>query len=263
MRAGTMSFNIPLSQLQIFFLVLLRIGAFFFLACPFFDSKTVPILFKAGLALSMSLALFPLLKLSPYSPVFEFIPFSLGILKEVLLGVAMGLMVRLIFAGIQLAGQVIGFQMGLAIANVIDPVSSMQLSVLSQFKYLLAMLIFLVTNAHYWLLKALIKSFYLIPPFMFQNLASLMRGLMKAAENMFLVGVNLGAPVIVSLLLVSVALGLVARTIPQINIFIAAIPLKVMVGTLVLILSFPFLFSFIERVFNEMGRNIYLLLRLV
>ena len=254
------TFNISLPQLQIFFLIFLRVGAII-MFIPIFDSRNIPVLFKAGLAFSVSILLFPILKLDNIPFITSAIPFGIGVIGEIMLGVIIGFSVKLIFAGIQLAGQLSGFQMGLSIANVMDPVTSAQVSVIAQLNNLTAMLIFLTINAHHLFLRAVAESFRLIPPFNVQFSNSLVEQLISLSGNMFIIAIKVGAPVIVALLLTDVALGLIARTVPQMNIFLVAIPLKIVVGLLFLAFALPYLLSFFRQIFNESWRDILLLLR--
>ncbi len=142
------SVQLSLPQVQMFFLVVVRIGAIV-MTMPVFRSQSIPILFKLGLAFAISLALFSMLQLEPL-PVFNHIfPFAIGVIGELMIGISIGLSIRLVFAGIQIAGQLAGYQMGLAIANVMEPSTSLQLPILSQFNQLFAMLLRLETNAHH------------------------------------------------------------------------------------------------------------------
>ncbi len=253
-------FNISLPQLQIFFLIFLRVGAIM-MFIPVFDSRNIPVLFKAGLAFSVSILLFPILKLDNIPFITSAIPFGIGVVGEIMMGAVIGLSVRLIFAGIQLAGQLAGFQMGLAIANVMDPVTSAQISIIAQLNNLMAMLIFLTINAHHMFLRALAESFRLIPPFDVQFSNSLIEHLISLSGNMFIIAIKVGAPVIVALLLTNVAFGLIARTVPQMNIFLVAMPIQIVVGLLFLAFALPYLLLFFRQIFNESGRDILLLLR--
>lgn len=256
------NFSISLPQLQMFFLVFLRVIAIL-MTVPVFSSKNIPLLFRVGLGFSITVLLIPLLKISEISFLPDVIPFGIGVLSELALGITIGLSVRLVFAGIQLAGQLAGFQMGFAIVNVMDPLTSAQVSIVAQLKYLIAILIFLAINAHHWFLRALVESFRLVPPFGFHFSASLMEYLMRLGGNMFLIAIKVAAPVMVALLLTSVALGLVARTVPQMNIFIVAFPLKIVIGLLFLAFSLPYLLSFLKQLFGGLGNDILLLLKAV
>jgi flagellar biosynthetic protein FliR len=188
---------------------------------------------------------------------------TLGVISEVLLGLGVGLAVRLIMAGIQMAGQVSGYQMGLAIANIMDPTTSMQTPILAQAFNLMAMLLFLVINAHHWFFRALVESFALIPPFHFVLSPSFIGYLMDMAGTMFIIALKIGAPVIVVLILTSVSFGLMARTVPQMNIFIVAMPLKIVVGLLFVVFSLPYLQPYLRELFDHFGAGLVPLFRLM
>ena len=256
------SISIPLQQLQIFFLIFMRVGAIL-MTMPIFRSQSIPILFKAGLALAASLVLFPVLKLENF-PVFDGIaPLAIGMLGEILLGIVIGLAVNMIFVGLQLAGQLAGYQMGLALARVMDPSANQQVPLLAQFYQMFALLIFLSVNAHHWFLRALADSYQLVPPFGFRFSSSLMDQLVSLAGNMFVIAIKVGAPVIAAMLLTSIVFGLVARTVPQMNVFIVAMPLKIGVGLFFIAVSLPYLSSFLKTLFNQLGGTIMLLLKAV
>jgi len=249
-------------QIQLFFLVFLRVTAIV-MGLPIFSGNNVPIMFKAGLALAVAWVLFPMMALTVPPEMDGWVFLTLGVISEVLLGVGIGLAIRLIMAGIQMAGQVSGFQMGLAIANIMDPATSMQTPILAQAFNLMAMLIFLTINAHHWFFRALMDSFVILPPFQFSLSASFVGYLMKMAGNMFVIALKIGAPIIVVLILTSVSFGLMARTVPQMNIFIVAMPLKIVVGLLFIVFSLPYLQPYLGELFNHFGAGLVPLFRLM
>ena len=254
------SLNISLPQLQLFFLVFLRVGAIL-LSIPIFDSRSIPFFFKIALAFATGIVLFPLLKLDVAPVPSNLFPFGINVAGEILLGLAVGFSVKLIFAGIQLAGQLAGYQMGLAIANVMDPATSEQVPLLAQFNNLMGLLIFLSINAHYWFIKALTESFRLVPPLNVNFGQSLLEQLIHLSGNMFIIALQVGAPVIAAMLLTSVAFGLIARTVPQMNVFIVAMPLKIGVGLLFIGFSLPYFSAFLKNIFSGLGHNIILMLK--
>ncbi len=254
------TFTFPLIKLQMFFLIFLRVTAIM-MSIPVFDSKTIPVVFKAGLAFSISIMLFPLIKIDEIPDFSNIITFGIGIVGEIMFGLIIGMFVRMIFAGIQLAGQLAGYQMGLAIANVLDPATSEQFPIISQIYNLIAMLIFITINAHHWFLRAIKESFTLVPPLGFHFSSSLADQLVSLSGNIFVIAVKVGAPIIVVLLLTSVAFGLIARTVPQMNVFIVAMPLKIAVGLLFLILSIPYLVIFLRQIFHDFGSSIIFIMK--
>ena len=191
---------------------------------------------------------------NPYQ--LDLITFAVGLAGEVMLGVAIGLMAQMVFAGVQLAGELAGYQMGLAIANVIDPDSSAQIPMVSQLYQIFAVLIFVTVNAHFWCLGALMDSFRLVPPFSFHLHNSIVEQLIRLGGDVFTIGVKVGAPVIVVLMLTSVSFGLIARTVPQMNVFIVAMPLKIIVGLLFVLFSLPYISAYLQQLFVMMGESI-------
>lgn len=253
------SYSIPIVALQVFFLIFLRVGAIL-MSMPIFKSKSIPVLFKFGLALAASIVLYPLLDRTAFAVPDHLGSFVVGAVGEILLGISIGMAVNLIFVGLEMAGQIAGYQMGLAIAHVMDPSAGQQVPLLSHFFQLFAFLIFLTMNAHHWFLKALAESFRLVPPFGFRFSGSLIEQLMGLAGNMFVIAIKVGAPVIAALLLTSIAFGLIARTVPQMNVLFVAMPLKIMIGLLFIGFSLPYLSSFLKTVFNNLGKTIFLLM---
>jgi len=255
------TFNFSLQQLNVLLFIFLRITSILFFL-PLFDNKSIPALFKIGLSFVISILLIPLLKPSDMPDFTLGIPFAIGIATEIIMGVGIGLSVKLIFAGIQLGGQLVGYQMGLAIANVFDPSTGSQSSIIAQFKYMAAMLIFLSIDAHHWFFRAILESFVIIPPFGFKLNTSLIEYLIVLSGDMFVIAVKLSAPLIVAMLFTSVALGLVARTVPQMNVFFVAMPVKLFVGFIFIGLTLPAFSSFLVDIFNDTGKVITLLIRL-
>jgi flagellar biosynthetic protein FliR len=252
--------SIPLSQIQSFLLIFLRVGAILFSA-PIFDNQSAPVVFKVGLALSISFLLYPLLNINVDGLSTSLVLFVLMAASEVAVGFLIGFAVKTLFTGIQLAGQIAGFQMGLTVANVIDPSSSMQVPILSQFFNLFAMLIFLSINAHHWFVKALTESFILVPPLKYQLNSALVPPILSLAGNIFVVAIKVSAPILVALLLTTVALGLLARTVPQIHIFVVAMPLKIFIGLFFVTLMLPFLAEYLKDIFSGLGSLLFGLIR--
>jgi len=254
------SLNVSLPQLQLFFLVFLRVGAIL-LSIPIFDSRGIPFLFKIALAFATGIVLFPLLKLDGIPIASDIFTLSISVAGEIFLGLAIGFSVKLIFAGIQLAGQLAGYQMGLALANVMDPATSEQVPLLAQFNNLIGLLVFLSINAHYWFIKALTESFHLVPPLNVKFGSSLMEHLIQLSGDMFVIAIEVGAPVIAAMLITSVAFGLVARTVPQMNVFIVAMPLKIGVGLLFIGFGLPYFSTFLKNIFSDLGQDVILILK--
>ena len=257
-----LSLSLPLEQMVLFFFIFVRVAAILF-AVPFLESRNIPTLIKVALALSVTWILLPRIDLTPPSVGSSPVAFTLGIASEVAIGLIIGIMVRLLFAGVQLAGQMAGFQMGFAIANVVDPASSLQIPMLSQFLNLFAFMIFLSLNIHYYFIKALVDGFEILPFWSAQFDGDLYQLIMATTADAFTIAVQIGAPVMVALLLTSVALGLTARTVPQMQIFIVAMPVKIILGLLFLGFSLPYCMTFLKSAFMTLSRNVQGLMHLL
>ena len=255
-----LSISVPLIQLQVLFLIFVRVGAIL-MSMPIFKSGSIPVLVKFGLALGASIVLYPVLDRTTFPVVRDLGSFAIGVIGEIMLGISIGMAVNLIFVGLQMAGQISGYQMGLALARVMDPSAGQQVPLLSQFFQLFAFLIFLAINAHHWFLMALADSFQMVPPFGFKVSGSLIEQLIHIGGYMFAIAIKVGAPVIAALLLASVAFGLIARTVPQMNVFFVAMPLKIIIGLLFIGFSLPYLSSFLKAIFSNLGNMIIMLMK--
>jgi len=218
-----------LQEFKIFALILMRISVVLFLM-PIFDSSMYPKQVKLGLALILAMALFPVIRID--AVLFPTTASGLVLLfvSELMVGMILGLCVRLFFGAVQLAGQMIGFQMGFSMINVVDPQSGVQVSIIDQIGSMVVMLVFLLLNGHHILLGALVESFQLVGIGAVVLKKALLSQVLALSTEMFVLAVKIGAPAIAALLFTSAAFGLSARFVPQMNILIAAFPVKIAVG---------------------------------
>lgn len=244
-------------QAATFILILMRTVGLFFVS-PVFSSRTIPRLMKASWCILVSFLLFAVVPAEtvPVSGA----PFGLAVIRELMVGFVLGFCVYLIFTGIQLAGQVVDIQMGLGMVNVIDPISSTQVSVMGQYFYLVATLVFLLVDGHHMLIRALFDSFTIIPLGKAAATGAL-AGLVNAKITaIFWVAFRVGAPVIGALFLTNLALGVLSRTVPQMNVFIVGMPLNVAVGFLMVAVSMGFYVYVLQGLFRGLPRDLTLLM---
>ncbi len=182
-------------------------------------------------------------------------PLALGIMAvgEILFGMILSLIIRCIFAGIQMAGQIIGFQMGFSMMNVVDPLSGTSVELTSQFLYLVTLLLFLTMDGHLYMLAAFTKSFSLVPPGTFLINQQVYNHLLYFSSQIFVIAVKVAAPVMVAELLVSSGLGIVARLAPQINVLFVGFPIKIAVGFFFMGILFDLIFYFLKGTIGNMG----------
>jgi flagellar biosynthetic protein FliR len=248
-------------MIQAAVLIFVRVGAIL-LTAPLFSSGSIPVHVKVGLSFMLAVIVFPLVSVNEG---FTLPLISLGVAMagEVLIGVIIGFTARLLFAAVQLAGQLVGFQMGFGIVNVIDPQTSAQVSIIAQFENIITLLTFLALNAHHWFIMAIAKSFEVVPLLTFSFTNSLMEALVQLSCDMFVVAAKVAAPIIAILLFTSVALGLLARTVPQMNIFIVGFPLKLAIGLLAVGLTLPLLSTILRNLFRGLGEDMFVLMKLM
>lgn len=235
-----------------FLLVLARLGGLV-VAAPLFGHLLVPLRVRAGMALLFAAALSPLI------PPVTTVPTSLwqlgaAIASEAALGTLMGVVAQLVFAGVQLGGQIAGMQMGFGMANLIDPAAHSHVTVVAEWQQLIALLVFLLLDVHHVLLRAVLESFRVAPPGGLPLLGGVaLRDAVGLAGEVFVIGVRLSAPVLLVILLTNGAMGVLARTVPQLNVFVVGFPVNVGVGLLVLGAALPFAVRFLAGQFGALG----------
>lgn len=235
-----------------FILTLMRVSLLIFLM-PFFGGDNLPTMGKALICIIVTLAIWP--RLSLEMPNLEPHPLSLVLLlvSELILGLTLALCVHFVFAAIQTGGDFIGFQMGLTMVSMMDPASGARVSVTSQIVYMVAMLIFLAFNGHLHLLRALADSFATIPPGGILVSPPLVGTILSMSADMFSVAIKIAAPVMVALLMVELALALMGRAAPQMNLMTMGFPIKISVGFFFLGLLFTILANHMEEFIVLMG----------
>lgn len=234
-----------------FLLVFVRVSSFF-VTMPLFSYRTIPASHKIGFAFILSWIMFFSIQKPELS--IDSLYFLL-IFKEMMVGLLIGLTAFIILTAIQIAGGFIDFQMGFAIANVIDPQSGVQSPLMGQYLYTIALLLLLTVNGHHMLLDGVYYSYQFIPmdtqtiPFGNENM---MDYFVKAFNSMFVTAFQMAIPVVGVLFMVDVALGIVARTVPQLNIFVVGLPLKILVSFVILIVVFSVMFMLVQSLFDSM-----------
>lgn len=241
-----------LNQMQSFFWVLMRVSIIIFLL-PLFGAKGVPSLWKAGLSMLLAIVLLPSVPHVARYPdtAFEII---IGLASEAIFGFILALTVRIFFTSVQMAGHFMSFSMGFSMARAMDPQAEVQDSVITEFMYILTILMFFALDGHHIFIRALASSFKTIPPNGIVFSSSIPGILVKLSANMFLIGVKLAAPILVALFLSNLCLGIIARTVPQVNILMVGLPVNLCIGFVFLILTLGGLSPFLTDLFKKMGQ---------
>jgi flagellar biosynthetic protein FliR len=252
-------------QIQYFLLVFVRISTVIALL-PIFGSPQVPPQIKVGISLLLSVVLFSsIMSLNPQFPkAFSFALFFLLVLKEAMVGLVIGFVTTFLFTAVQLAGQLIDNEMGFGFAQVADPFTEEPITVLGQFQLIIFTILFLLFNGHYFLLLAIQKSFVIVPLFTAHMPGGKESFYVTAmVANVFVLALRFAAPIYVTLILTEMALGVVARTVPQINIFFVGMPLKIFVGLWVMMIVLPSLSNLFKQTVEMLMQDIWKLLYLM
>lgn len=253
---------VPIQQFQDFLLCLARIMALI-APIPVFAGTQSSTQMKIGLAVATSLLLFPAMAASIPKVPFTLTGFGLLLVNEVLLGAVIGLIAQMVFAAVGFGGTIIGYQMGFAAANIFDPQTTQQLSLMSQFVNILTLLVFLTFNMHHLFFRVIIESYTLLPPGFLDFSQGAVDELTRMASHMFALGVKLSAPVLALLLIANLVLGILARVFPQLNVFMLSFPINIGIAFLVIGLTLNATFSVLRREFDTMGENIITILQLL
>jgi flagellar biosynthetic protein FliR len=249
------------NQVGFFMLIFVRITGIFLMA-PVFGSKNVNTYIKAGLALVITYILFPLAFNSNIVIPEHFVQYLFIVLGELIVGLIIGFVSSLVFSAIQMSGQLLDMQIGFGVINIIDPQSGGQIPLIGNFKYILALLIFLATNGHHVLLSALFTSFKLIPVTGVIVHTNLTEFIVRMVSGTFVIALKISMPILITIIITDIALGILARTMPQMNIFVVGVPVKILIGLFVLSLALPFYIIFLEMAFDGMYKDIFQVLSL-
>jgi flagellar biosynthesis protein FliR len=247
------------SDIVRFGIVLFRVAGIMTFA-PFFSSRAVTYQVRVALTLTATLAMAPSASLGPLpSEINAGTLFGL-VMGEVAFGMMLGLVASFIFAGLQLAGQVVAFQLGFSLANLIDPQSEVETSVVSFLYYYLGVLFFLLINGHHWFFLAVNDSFNYLPVQGVTLHAPVINDLIRLSSQMFVSGMQIAAPVLAITIISDIVLGILGRAAPQIHILIVGLPLKSLVGFAALSISFYFLPQLLDKYYLQLHHDLFALL---
>ena len=254
-------FTLAQDHAAVFLLMLTRCSGIFMIA-PFFGSLNIPVTIRAAAAFAFTLVLFPVVDgLGTVAAPPSVWSFAGAVLAELFIVWLIGFIAYVCFSAIHMAGKVMDMQVGFAVVNVMDPTSGQQIPLIGSLLYNLGIIVFLVTNGHHVIITALAESFRMVPLAAMQPNLSLTMLLVDFTNGIFVTGMKIAMPVTFAILLVNVALGILARTMPQMNIFVVGIPLQLMVGVGVLSMLLPFYVMFLDVLFNEMYGKISIALQ--
>lgn len=251
---------IAITSIPVFLLIVVRMTGFF-VTLPLFSYRTIPVQFRIGLIFFISLIFFNTMNLADIH--IEGIYIVL-LLKELIVGLLIGLVAYIIVSAVQIAGGFVDFQMGFAIANVIDPQTGAQSPLTGQYFYIIALLFLLSVDGHHLIIEGIFHSYELIPidsfiPFQHEEIAHFM---IMVFNKMFLIAFQMAIPIVGCLFLVDVALGIIARTVPQLNVFVVGLPIKIFVSFVVILFFLSLYMILVKTLFTNMFETMRSLMEL-
>lgn len=251
------------SSLLNFLLVFVRISSFM-VTVPIFSGRQVPNLYKIGLSMVLSVLCVGVIN----EPVHTF-PLGkmvLLILKEFMVGIVLGMVANILFYAVQLAGALLDLLIGFSMASLFDPTFGTNSQITGRFKNILAILVLLATNGHHLLIQGILASFdwislqAFVPALMDGRMSTF---LMDCVQQMFMIGFLMAAPLIGTLFIVDVALGIIARTVPQMNVFVVFPPVKILIHFFMYIFILPGFFYLLKILFETMFGSMNSILKIM
>lgn len=216
---------------------------------PVLGNRQVPARVKIGLSVLLTIIVAPTMSTLPQVAIAS--PQGLLImLQQVIIGVAIGFTMRLIFTAVEMAGELAGLQMGLGFASFYDPLNASYTPIIAQWMGVIATLTFLTLNGHLYMISAVVESFQTLP------IGSMMSaqgfyGVAKWGGSIFAYALQISLPILAALLITNIALGILTRAAPQLNLFAVGFPITLAVGFFVLTLSIPYLSPLLDRLTQE------------
>lgn len=241
--------QIPAAEIiQAFLAISVRLTGLMLFA-PFLGSAVIPARIKAGLVFALTVLLYPMISRT-------MAPLPLGqwpllVFRELILGVAFGIATSVVFEGVQMAGQVLSVQMGYSLVNILDPTTQVDTTVVAMFQHSIAMLIFLRLDVHLWLLRALGNSFTYLPAGTSHLTQPFTTSLLNAGASIFMIGVQIAAPVLSATLLTDIVLALLGKSSPQLPIMLLGPAIKSLLGLAVLFSSLKYWPNMFRTLFLE------------
>jgi len=251
-------FGFGITQATTFLLVLARVGGIF-TSAPVFGNVHVAPMVRVAIALSLAFVFFPMAQCA--APHTDFLPFVYALFREALVGLIMGFLAAMMFAAIQMAGAYVDLAVGFGFASVIDPMIREHNAVLGQLQNLAATLLFLAINGHHLMIRGLAQSFAVLPLGEMSLSPQCAGGILGVFAAIFVAALKIAAPVVGAVFLTDVGLGILARTVPQLNVFVVGFPAKLSVALFTVIIVMPAALGVMAGLFLGLPKDLLALLR--
>lgn len=240
-----------LEWMDVFLLVLVRMTGLFVIT-PIFGRRNVPTYLKVGFAFFSAIIVLATNKFSKVS-YSGFADYALLITAEFVIGIAIGFISYMLFSAIYVAGQLIDMQIGFGMVNVLSPMHDIQVPITANFYYIVAILVFLIIKGHQMVIKALYESYRFVPIGGAVFGERVLDDIIGLFGNIFIIGFRIAAPVTAAILVANVALGVISKAIPQMNIFILGMPVKIILGIVVMLITIPVFITLLQELYGGIG----------
>jgi flagellar biosynthetic protein FliR len=245
---------------KLFLLVMVRFSGLM-VSAPVLGSANVPVAAKVGLSFFGAMLITPLLPVLETGLPSAALPFAVLAIGEFLIGLLIGFVVGLVFAAVQVGGQIMDLQTGFGMMNVFNPALETQFPIFGFFLFILAVLYMLVTSLHHLMIIGLAHTFKVIPIGGFMAQPALLWEVSRWGDAMFIDGLIIAAPVAASMMLAYVTMGLIGRVIPQIQLFVVGFPLTIATGLFITALSIGIYVQILDGMFYRTFERVDLLIR--
>lgn len=245
---------------MVFLLVMVRFSGLI-VSAPILGSSNFPVVGKIGIVGLSAILVTPTVAALDHPIPMLPLEFALMAAGELLIGLIMGLIMTLVFAAIQVGGQVMDMQSGFGMMNVFNPALETQVPIFGFFLFILAVLYLLVINGHHMMIRALVATFDEIPLGGFAPDAGLWKVVSSWGTAMFYDGILIAAPVAGAMMLAYASMGLMGRVVPQIHLFVVGFPITIATALLIVALSTSVYIKFLDGMFMDMFRNVETLVR--
>ena len=252
--------NILIADFVTILFIFMRIFSAF-ISSPVFGHKSIPVITRLVLAFIISYMVFLSTNMQAVTGEISLWFLFITSAKEVITGLIIGFSLHIIFWGISYAGTLIGFDMGLTMAEVFNPMQDMNNNVIGEIIYTASLLIFFIINGHHYFIQALAASFNLIPLGNFSVTEPVINLLITYTGGVFIIAVKIASPFLVSFFLVHLAEGIISRVIPQMQVFFVTQPIKIALGLIIMVSIIPIYVYVIKNLLQSYENSLYQLIK--
>ena len=250
-------YSFVLLNIHMFLFILVRTTGIFVIA-PVLSRNNIPMIMKIGLSLLVTYILLPVVTTGIEIQYNNILELFFIIINEFLIGITIGFIGFIYFSTLYLAGTIIDTEIGFGMVNVLDPQMRTQVPIMGNFYTIIVTLLFLIADGHHFIIETLVYSYNLLPiGFKFTVGDGMVYKLTTIMAEIFILAFKFSAPILITIFIANLVLGILAKTMPQMNIFIVGMPLKILIGLLTILITLQYMVPFSETLFDKMYTATY------